>query len=189
MADEKISKYERETITPNARSETSQTVVSKDRQGVSPGVVVALVLATVAVAIALAMFLSQRQDEQSTAAVAQPTPAAPNITVIPPAPTITVVPEIRTVPVPVAPPVAPTVMPTTRTDMPVNDSVLMDQVKRKILDTTELASATIEVNVNAGQVTLNGEVSNEAMRALAEQLAKQVKGVKTVINRIKVKVL
>jgi len=189
MADEKISKYERETITPNTHSETSRTVVSEDRQGISPGVVVALVLATVAVAIALAMFLSQRQDEQSTAAVAQPTPAPPNITVIPPAPTITVVPEVRTVPIPVAPPVTPTVMPTTRTAAPVDDSVLMDQVKQKILDARELASATIEVNVNAGQVTLSGEVNNEAMRALAEQLAKQVKGVKTVTNRITVKVL
>jgi len=65
----------------------------------------------------------------------------------------------------------------------------MDQVRRKILDSTELASATIDVSVNAGQVTLNGEVNNNAMRALAEQLAKQVKGVKGVTNRIKVKAL
>src|SRR5438093_4313291 len=134
MADEKITKDEREIVTPNTRSETSRTVVSEDRQGVSPGIVVALVLAAVAVVIALVIFMSQRREDQSTAAVAQPTPAAPNITVVPPAPNITVVPEVRTVPVPVAPPVTPTVMPTTQAPTPVDDSVLLDQVKRKILD-------------------------------------------------------
>ena len=180
MANENTPKYERETVTSDTsgmRNESSRVVMGEGRQGMSPGVVMALVLAAVAVAVVLVLLFTQRREDQ-TASLAQPS--------VQPSQSATPMPEVRTVPVPVAPP--PTAIPPARSTTTVDDSVLVDQVKRKILDSSELASATIEVSVDAGQVTLRGEVNNEAMRALAEQLAKQVKGVKSVSNRIKVKI-
>src|SRR5262249_42182763 len=68
-----------------------------------------------------------------------------------------------------------------------SDSTLAQQIRQRILDSSELAGSTIEISVSSGQVTLNGEVNNEGLRALAQQLARQVNGGKGVNNRIRVR--
>jgi len=186
MANEDIPRYERETVTrPGERHEYSRTIVPEDRRGVSPAAVVALVLAAIAVTMALMLFFNQRRQDEM-AATTQPT-ATPQ-----PSQTVTIipVPQVQTVPVPATPPTstAPGVVPPAPTASPViDDATIENKVRDKLLYSPELASAKIDVKVDSGWVTLSGEVTNPAMKSLAEQLAKQVKGVKRVTNNIDVK--
>jgi hypothetical protein len=62
-----------------------------------------------------------------------------------------------------------------------NDSKLQQAVNEK-LNTTPGVSATVQ----DGVVTLSGEVTDEAARQTAEDAAKNVKGVKSVVNNITV---
>jgi len=64
-----------------------------------------------------------------------------------------------------------------------NDSKLQQAVNEK-LTTTPGVSATVQ----DGVVTLSGEVTDETAKQTAEDAAKNVKGVKSVVNNINVKV-
>jgi len=64
-----------------------------------------------------------------------------------------------------------------------NDSKLQQAVNEK-LTTTPGVSATVQ----NGVVTLSGEVTDETAKQTAEDAAKNVKGVKSVVNNINVKV-
>jgi osmotically-inducible protein OsmY len=44
----------------------------------------------------------------------------------------------------------------------------------------------IDVDTNQGVVALNGTVQTEAMKARAEQIARQVKGVRDVVNNLRI---
>ena len=44
----------------------------------------------------------------------------------------------------------------------------------------------IDVDTNQGVVALNGTVQTEAMKTRAEQLARQVKGVRDVVNNLRI---
>jgi len=64
-----------------------------------------------------------------------------------------------------------------------NDSKLQQTVNEK-LTTTPGVSATVQ----DGVVTLSGEVTDETAKQTAEDAAKNVKGVKSVVNNVNVKV-
>lgn len=69
----------------------------------------------------------------------------------------------------------------------VEDSAITTKVKGMILITKELESLDIHVKTTQGVVTLSGKVENADEIKLAEKVARGVKGVKDVVNKLAVK--
>jgi hyperosmotically inducible periplasmic protein len=69
---------------------------------------------------------------------------------------------------------------------PVSDDVIVDQVRVKIADDSEIGGQPIQVDAHNGVVVLTGKVSNDKFRAKAEKVAKKVKGVTGVENDLKI---
>ena len=69
---------------------------------------------------------------------------------------------------------------------PVHDDVLYDQVRIKIANDRVVGGGNIQVNVTNGVVELSGTVKHEKQRTQAEKVAKKVKGVKNVENKLRV---
>jgi osmotically-inducible protein OsmY len=69
----------------------------------------------------------------------------------------------------------------------VDDSVLTTKVKAAILEEPGLKSAEINVETFKGTVQLSGFVSSQASIQKAVEVARGVKGVKTVKNDMRVK--
>jgi hypothetical protein len=67
-----------------------------------------------------------------------------------------------------------------------SDADLVNDVHAKIHANSELAATPITVQANSGIVILSGTVATDAQRALADNSAKQVEGVKGVVNNIQV---
>jgi hyperosmotically inducible protein len=67
---------------------------------------------------------------------------------------------------------------------PVSDDVIVDQVKVKIADDSEIGGQAIQVDSHNGVVVLTGKVTNDKFKAKAEKLDKKVKGVTGVDNRL-----
>ncbi|HTC31806.1 MAG TPA: BON domain-containing protein [Bryobacteraceae bacterium] len=67
---------------------------------------------------------------------------------------------------------------------PISDDVIVDQVKVKIADDSEIGGQAIQVDSHNGVVVLTGKVTNDKFKAKAEKLAKKVKGVTGVDNRL-----
>lgn len=67
---------------------------------------------------------------------------------------------------------------------PISDDVIVDQVKVKIADDSEIGGQAIQVDSHNGVVVLTGKVTNDKFKAKAEKLAKRVKGVTGVDNRL-----
>ena len=70
--------------------------------------------------------------------------------------------------------------------IPVTDDVIVDQVKVKIADDSEVGGQAIQVDAHNGVVVLTGKVTNDKFKAKAEKLAKKVKGVTGVDNRLSI---
>ena len=68
----------------------------------------------------------------------------------------------------------------------VDDSWITTKVKSKLAAAKGIKSSDISVNTTDGVVTLTGTVASSKQRTRVEHLAKQVKGVKSVVNQIKV---
>src|ERR1700740_3620561 len=68
--------------------------------------------------------------------------------------------------------------------VPVTDDVIVDQVKVKIADDSEVGGKAIQVDSHNGVVVLTGKVTNDKFKAKAEKIAKKVKGVTSVDNRL-----
>lgn len=66
----------------------------------------------------------------------------------------------------------------------VDDSVLTANVKAKLKKASSLKGSTIEVSTTDGIVTLTGEVKTKQAKGAATNIAKAVKGVKSVDNQI-----
>jgi len=66
----------------------------------------------------------------------------------------------------------------------ISDDVIVDQVKVKIADDSEVGGQAIQVDSHNGVVVLTGKVTNDKFKAKAEKLAKKVKGVTGVDNRL-----
>ena len=67
---------------------------------------------------------------------------------------------------------------------PVSDDMIVDQVRVKIVSDSEVGGQPIQVDAHDGVVVLTGKVSNEKWKTKAEKLAKKVKGVKDVTNKL-----
>ncbi|MBP7231892.1 MAG: BON domain-containing protein [Syntrophaceae bacterium] len=65
-----------------------------------------------------------------------------------------------------------------------DDGSITAEIKAKIISTTSLKDAQIEVSTVDGAVSLTGTVKNKQAKGMATKIAKKVKGVKSVDNKI-----
>jgi osmotically-inducible protein OsmY len=66
------------------------------------------------------------------------------------------------------------------------DDRIFDQVRMRLAGDPDVKGGDLDVTVKDGVVTLKGKVSSEKGRHRAENLAKKVKGVKSVDNELTV---
>ena len=66
-----------------------------------------------------------------------------------------------------------------------NDDRIYDAVRRKLADDADVKGAGFDVAVKNGAVTLQGRVHDEKAREKAARIAKKVKGVSSVENKLK----
>jgi osmotically-inducible protein OsmY len=71
-------------------------------------------------------------------------------------------------------------------DKPVSDDLIYDLVRQKLAGDQVVKGGALTVEVKAGVVTLSGSVQSDKQKGKAERLAHKVKGVKSVVNQIKV---
>jgi osmotically-inducible protein OsmY len=71
-------------------------------------------------------------------------------------------------------------------DKPVSDDLIYDLVRQKLAGDSVVKGGALTVDVKAGVVTLSGSVQSDKQKGKAERLAHKVKGVKSVVNQIKV---
>jgi hypothetical protein len=71
-------------------------------------------------------------------------------------------------------------------DKPVSDDLIYDLVRQKLAGDSVVKGGALTVDVKAGVVTLSGNVQSSRQKDKAEHLAHKVKGVKSVVNQIKV---
>lgn len=64
------------------------------------------------------------------------------------------------------------------------DDLIYDLVRRRLASDPDVKGAMIEVQVKDGAVSLSGKVKTEKARQKAEKLAKKVKGVRSVTNKL-----
>jgi len=69
----------------------------------------------------------------------------------------------------------------------VNDDTISDQVRISLVSDKVVGVLPFEVSVKQGVVTLSGTADQASQRSRAEKLAKKVKGVKSVVNKITIK--
>ena len=67
---------------------------------------------------------------------------------------------------------------------PVTDDTIVDQVRVRLADDSEVGGQPIQVDAHNGMVVLTGKVNNDKFKAKAEKLAKKVKGVTGVDNKL-----
>lgn len=73
-----------------------------------------------------------------------------------------------------------------RSDHPIDDSVITTKIKAKFVKDKQVRADNIEIKTVNGAVELTGTARTKAKAAHAVALARQVKGVKSVTNNIKV---
>jgi osmotically-inducible protein OsmY len=67
---------------------------------------------------------------------------------------------------------------------PLTDDIINDNVRVKLANDSDVGGMKIDVDVKGGAVTLTGKVRTEKQRNKAEKLAKKVKGVTAVTNKL-----
>ncbi|MEO8126753.1 MAG: BON domain-containing protein [Bryobacteraceae bacterium] len=67
-----------------------------------------------------------------------------------------------------------------------SDDEIYDQVRLKLAGDRDVGGGAITVKVTQGAVELSGMVKTDSIRTKAEKLTKKVKGVKSVVNHLKV---
>lgn len=68
----------------------------------------------------------------------------------------------------------------------IDDTAITASVKAKLAAEQISTVTRIDVDTNQGVVALNGTVQSEAMKMRAEQIARQVKGVRDVVNNLRI---
>jgi hyperosmotically inducible periplasmic protein len=68
---------------------------------------------------------------------------------------------------------------------PSEDDRIYDEVRRKLADDADVRGGGLDVNVKNGAVILQGRVRDNKARDKATRVAKKVKGVTTVDNKLK----
>jgi hyperosmotically inducible periplasmic protein len=71
-------------------------------------------------------------------------------------------------------------------DRPLSDDAIYDQVKRKLANDVVVKGGGLNVDVKDGVVTLTGAVERSVQKEKAEKLTKKIKGVKQVVNNLRV---
>ncbi len=66
------------------------------------------------------------------------------------------------------------------------DDRLYDQVRRRLANDPDVKGGAIEVEVKEGVVTLRGKVREEKQKLKAERITKKIKGVKKIVNELRV---
>jgi hyperosmotically inducible periplasmic protein len=69
---------------------------------------------------------------------------------------------------------------------PITDGWLEDQVRIRLAGDPEIGGSDIHVQVQERVVTLTGRVDRDKQRSRAEKVARKVKGVASVVNRLTV---
>lgn len=69
---------------------------------------------------------------------------------------------------------------------PITDDIIVDQVRVRIADDSEIGGQPIQVDAHNGVVVLTGKVNSDKLRVKAEKVAKKVKGVTGVDNKLTV---
>jgi osmotically-inducible protein OsmY len=67
---------------------------------------------------------------------------------------------------------------------PITDDTIVDQVRVKIADDSEVGGQPIQVDAHNGVVVLTGKVTNDKLKSKIEKIAKKVKGVTGVDDRL-----
>ncbi len=67
---------------------------------------------------------------------------------------------------------------------PVTDDVIVDQVRVRLADDSEIGGQPIQVDAHSGTVILTGKVTNDKYKVKAEKIAKKVRGVVGVDNKL-----
>lgn len=67
---------------------------------------------------------------------------------------------------------------------PLTDDIITDNVRVKLASDSDVGGMKIDVDVKGGSVTLTGKVRTEKQRNKAEKLAKKVRGVTAVTNKL-----
>ncbi len=193
--------------TPTARREVvhSQTVrYPEERRGFSGGMVAAVALTAIALTVIVVLFLMNPSDDSEntninvrTGAATQPTPLVQTPPVIVQAtpfvqPTPIIIqqaPPMTTAPPPViiqqAPPpttTAPSTAPAAASG--VEDTALQSRIDMAYKDDSEIAATDVMALVIDGKATLTGTVNSAALKQKAERLARAVKGLTGVENKI-----
>ena len=71
-------------------------------------------------------------------------------------------------------------------DKPVSDDLIYDLVRQKLAGDQVVKGGALTVDVKGGVVTISGNVQSDKQKTKAERIAHKVKGVKSVVNQIKV---
>lgn len=185
--------------TPTARREevyTQTRRVPHERSGVSTGVVAAVALAAVALTAIVVFFLMNSGEDatqtginiNSTTATPIPTVPTPIIVQQQPTPMMTPPPP-QTIIVQPAPGTTTTqpvvVPPAPATQSPVlRDADIESNVNKSLTDDSEIGGLGITVTVTNGRVILNGQVASADLKARAERLARAIRGVSGIDNKI-----
>jgi len=172
--------------TPTSQREVvrSEAVKYPEREGVSGGVLAAIVVGVVALAAIAVLFLMNRQQQDANANVASQPPQTtivqqpaqqPPVVVQPPAPATQPAPVIFNNP--------PASAGTANSGAP-NDSSTQAAIDKKLSNDPNLSSLGIYATVVNGKATITGTVRSEAVKAQVERAVRSVKGVKSVDNQI-----
>lgn len=189
--------------TPTARREVVRTETSRvpERQGVSTGVVAALVIGAVALTTILFLFLSNRESDSSNTnvrvATTAPTPLPQQPVIIQqPAQQQPVQPVIIEQPAQQQPPVVITQPSTTAPSSPADtastrprgtdDATIQSNIDKRLADDPKFAALGVLATVVDGKVTLTGTVDTPDLKRQVESLVKRVEGVRSVDNQISV---
>ena len=66
------------------------------------------------------------------------------------------------------------------------DGIITDQVRRRLVSDPDVKGYTVKVETKEGVVTLSGTVETEKAKSKTEKLTKKVRGVKGVVNKLRV---
>lgn len=69
----------------------------------------------------------------------------------------------------------------------IEDTLITSKVKAKFIESPDVSAAAVNVETFKGVVQLSGFAHSEAERSRAEQLARQVQGVKQVSNDVRLR--
>ena len=70
-------------------------------------------------------------------------------------------------------------------DKILSDDFIYDQVRRKLANDPDVKGGALEVTVKDGIVTIKGMLEKEGQKSKAEKLTSKMRGVKKVINEIR----